>query len=115
MNLKKCNFHTNTQQSWGIETRSFPQVTPLSRLHRQAGCCRGWKTVKPCQRMLFRNCRSHGNTIVQLKAVLLNLFDVAAHFSPRLWFWAHFTKKLFQNSWLGVILALSRNISRPTG
>ena len=41
-------------------------------------------------------------------------FDVAAHFSPRLWFWAHFTKNLFQNSWLGVIIALSRNISRPT-
>ena len=47
-------------------------------------------------------------------AVLLNLFDVAAHFSPRLWFWTHFTKNLFQNSWLGAIIALSRNISRPT-
>jgi len=46
--------------------------------------------------------------------VLLNLFDVAAHFSPRFWFWAHFTKNLFQNSWLRVIIALSRNISRPT-
>jgi len=41
--------------------------------------------------------------------VLLNLFDVAAHFSPRLWFWAHFTKNLFQNSWLGVIIATRRN------
>jgi len=48
------------------------------------------------------------------KAVLLNLFDFAAHFSPRLWFWAHFRKNLFQNSWLGVIIALSRNISQPT-
>jgi len=51
---------------------------------------------------------------IQTTAMLLNLFDVAAHFSPRLWFWAHFTKNLFQNSWLGVIIALSRNISRPT-
>jgi len=41
-------------------------------------------------------------------------FDVAAHFSPRLWFWAHFTKNLFQNSWLGAIIALSQNISWPT-
>ena len=41
--------------------------------------------------------------------MLLNLFDVAAHFSPRLWFWAHFTKNLFQNSWLGVIIATRRN------
>jgi len=48
------------------------------------------------------------------KAVLLNLVDAAAPFSPRLWFWAHFTKNLFQNSWLGVIIAFSRNISRPT-
>ena len=30
------------------------------------------------------------------------------------WFWAHFTKNLFQNSWLGVNIALPRNISRPT-
>jgi len=37
-----------------------------------------------------------------VNSVLLNLFDVAAHFSPRLWFWAHFTKDLFQNSWLGI-------------
>jgi len=48
-------------------------------------------------------------------AVLLKHFDVTAHFSPRLWFWVHFTKNLFQNSWLGVIIALSRNISRPNG
>ena len=52
--------------------------------------------------------------IILSRSVLLNLFDVASHVSPRLWFWAHFTKNLFQNSWLGVIIALSRNISRPT-
>ena len=48
-------------------------------------------------------------------SVLLNLFDVAAHFSPRLWFWAHFTKNLFQNSWLGVIRRVARRgaISPP--
>jgi len=46
--------------------------------------------------------------------VLLNLFYVAAHFSPRLLFWAHFTQNVFQNIWLGVIIALSRNISPPT-
>ena len=48
------------------------------------------------------------------RAVLLNLFDIAAHFSPRLWFWTHLTKHLFQNSWPRVIIALSRNISRLT-
>jgi len=41
--------------------------------------------------------------------MLLNLFDVAAHFSPRLWFWAHFTKNLFQNSWLGVIMVVKQS------
>jgi len=51
---------------------------------------------------------------MQTTAVLLNLSDFAAHFSQRLWFWAHFTKNLFQNSWLNVIIALSRNISRLT-
>ena len=35
-------------------------------------------------------------------------WGIAAHFSPRLWFWAHFTKKLFQNSWLGVIMAMKQ-------
>ena len=44
------------------------------------------------------------------KAVVLNLFDVEAHFSPRLWFWAHFTKNLFQNSWLGIPITSFKNI-----
>jgi len=51
----------------------------------------------------------------RFRTVLLHLFNVAAHFLPRLWFWAYFTRNLFQNSWLGVIIALSRNISRPIG
>jgi len=54
-------------------------------------------------------------TVARFRAVLLNLFDDAAHFLLRLSFWGHFTKNLFQNSLLGVITALSRNISRPTG
>jgi len=41
--------------------------------------------------------------------VLLNLFDVAAHFLPRFRFWAHFTKHLFQNSSLGVFIATRRD------
>ena len=51
--------------------------------------------------------------IWSFNAVLLNLFDVAAHFSPRLWFWAHFTKILFQKSWLGVIMATKQSIIYP--
>jgi len=51
------------------------------------------------------------NNIAKLsfRPVLLNLFDVAAHFSPRIWFWAHFTKTLLQNSWLGVIMAMKQS------
>ena len=69
-------------------------------------------SLKTSQRGRCRREIAHDKNI--LNAVILNLLDVAAHFSPRLWFCAHFTKNLFLNTWLGVIIALSRNVSRST-
>ena len=83
---------------------------------------RVFKTVKIHQRWWLSPTTNHSNTLTDWQSIVIiktraartleQCFSTFLMLRPtfhRDWFWAHFPKNLFQNSWLGIIMAMKQS------